>query len=139
MSELSGCGSCGPSCGCAPCRDRHGGGLGSYYESNYYSSYGPYYIGGDKTEPVPGWGMMPVIAGPERVGIGQEIAVAQQVGPIKKIPAQLRPAYELEATSQIRPKTGSGGGLPWWGWGAIGGALGVGVAIAKKRGMLPWP
>jgi len=45
----------------------------SYYDSNYYHNPGPYYGTSDKGEPVPGWGLLPNIAGPRMVGVGQEV------------------------------------------------------------------
>lgn len=42
----------------------------SYYESNYYQNPGPHYGTSDKDEPVPGWGLLPRIAGPKMVGVG---------------------------------------------------------------------
>jgi hypothetical protein len=45
----------------------------SYYESNYYRNPGPVYAGSDVDEPVPGWGPLPNMAGPARVGVGIEV------------------------------------------------------------------
>lgn len=42
----------------------------SYVEGNFYRNPGPAYACSDKDEPVPGWGVQPIMAGPEYVGVG---------------------------------------------------------------------
>lgn len=96
--------------------------LGSYYESNYYRNPGPVYgPWGDKMEPVPGWGPLPNMAGPARVGIGQNNVM-------KKVPTE---GYRLSPRDPDRPA------VPSYVW-LLAAAFTVGgaAAYAHKRGWL---
>jgi hypothetical protein len=103
----------------------------SYYASNYYRNPGPYYAGPDFDAPVPGWGLLPNIAGAARVGIGQldPSAVTAQA------PSSLRVPPETLQKLQSAGVAGDDG-VPWYVWLGVGGAVGVGVAVAQKRGLL---
>ncbi len=90
----------------------------SYYESNYYQNPGPVYGGSDKDEPVPGWGPLPNMAGPARVGVGQ----------VQPVP--------LHDKIVPPPQNGAPGAkrIPWWGWalGAVVVAGGIAVVVTRK-------
>lgn len=94
----------------------------SYYASNYYRNPGPYYSGPDFDAPVPGWGLLPNIAGAARVGIGQ-------LGPVGSSQAQMGALRD--------PGGGAKPPVPsyvWWM--ATACALGGAVAFASKKGWL---
>lgn len=40
------------------------------YRPNYWNNYPEPYYAGWASEPIPGWGVRPVMAGPARVGVG---------------------------------------------------------------------
>ena len=90
----------------------------SYYESNYYQNPGPHYGTSDKDEPVPGWGLLPRIAGPRMVGVGQDI-----MGPPKPEPTPAPPA----------PK-GEGVLSRYGGWIMVGVLAGTAVYLQRKYG-----
>ena len=43
----------------------------SYYAGEYFRNPGPVYAGPSLGAPVPGWGVLPNMAGPPRLGVGQ--------------------------------------------------------------------
>ena len=43
----------------------------AHYQPNYWNNYPAPFYPGWKREPVPGWGVRPVMAGPGYVGVGQ--------------------------------------------------------------------
>jgi hypothetical protein len=96
----------------------------SYYVSNYYRNPGPVYWNTDKDEPVPGWGVLPNMAGPRMLGVGQAP------------PVQLAPPAPVAKEPVEPPPPAAGDGSPWWLWILGGGALGAGVGIAQNRGWL---
>lgn len=97
----------------------------SYYESNYYRNPGPVYGSQDLDEPVPGWGVLPNMAGGRRVGVGDVVAAPSSPG---------EPQYM--ATDIQMPSIKSDHHWPWWMWVGLAGAAGVGLAVAQNRGLL---
>lgn len=107
----------------------------SYVSSDYYRNPGPYYAGPDFDAPVPGWGLLPNVAGGARVGVGQltNAAAPTVAGKIQLSPGIMQ-AMLPSAPSPSRAGGGSGR-LPAWSMWLVGGALlGVGVAYGKKEG-----
>lgn len=106
----------------------------SYYESNYYRNPGPVYgPGGDFTEPVPGWGPLPNMAGPRRVGVGATTSILMAVPGMRLS----RPPSDGDRTSNGRQQQeDEGTGRPWWAWALVAATVGAAVGVAKKRGML---
>lgn len=100
----------------------------SYYASNYYRNPGPYYAGPDFDAPVPGWGLLPNIAGAARVGIGQLDPAAMSAQTSSRLP--------VDAPVLQSAKVAGSEGAPKLLWLAGGAALGVGVAVAQKMGWL---
>lgn len=92
----------------------------SYYQSNYYQNPHPHYWGNtDIGEPVPGWGLSPVMAGPAYVGVGQVRETRQTRVPTRGGAVEA-PRKQLGAV----------------GWIVIAGALGAALGVAQNRGML---
>ncbi len=82
----------------------------SYYESNYYRNPGPVYPpGGDKMEPVLGWGPNPIMAGAAYVGIGQDPI-------LPTMSAEELAALERLAKLGQKPRAPADNGAPWWVW-----------------------
>lgn len=94
----------------------------SYVVTNFYENPGPYYGTSDKDEPVPGWGPLPVMAGGERVGVGQMTVTAH--------PATTRLAMKQES------KRKDGPAVSGWIWVLGAGVVGAAIGIARNRGML---
>ena len=46
------------------------------YRPNYWNNYPEPFYADWQQEPIPGWGVRPVMAGPARVGVGASISVA---------------------------------------------------------------
>lgn len=94
----------------------------SYYSSNYYQNPGPYYVTSDKDEPVPGWGLMPTIAGGPRVGVGDEQPPSQS-----PFPPQLTVYLDDDRTDGATKALYAIGALA---------LVGAGVAFAVNKGYL---
>lgn len=93
----------------------------SYYQvcPSYYRNPGPVYPrGGDWGAPVPGWGALPNMAGPARLGVGQAAATQQPVQ--VQIPTEFRPEKVLQEQDERREQAAAeqedGKPFPWWGW-----------------------
>lgn len=111
----------------------------SYYESNYYLNPGPVYgPEGDKGEPVPGWGPLPNMAGPARVGIGAlgagEVAAAA-VQEKSLVARKVPPRFLKESADRAKQREGKTG-IPWWAWVMGGVAVGAGLGLARNMGKL---
>ncbi len=120
--------------------------LGSYYEADYYKNYTPY-ESSDVGEPVPGWGTTISVAGPARLGVGQDLDIAkaragfQRLSPEGK--ARLAAEYARrypsavvrgEECAPVEQPTLPGEPLPWWIW-PLGAAVvlgGIGYYGTKK-------
>jgi len=101
----------------------------------YFRNYPEPYDSDWKSEPVPGWGVRPVMAGPARVGVGATFAAApqQHLTTIASRPG----AHPLLFDPSQDSSEAQGAGVPWWAW--VGGAVllfgGIGyfTARGKKR------
>lgn len=99
----------------------------SYYSSNYYQNPGPVYgPEGDASEPFPGWGPLPNMAGPARVGIGIDPGGTFAPGHLAPTSRE-----QIERAQDAKPSTG----FPWplVGLAALGGAA---LGIAKNSGWI---
>jgi len=122
--------------------------------TTYWRNYPVPFYSDWKSEPVPGWGVKPVMAGPARVGVGAlksggftgalqaECAAfyaasparqAQLVGICQKIGAPIPQEWQQE---QQQPPPGGAGPFPWVLVGAGVLALGGLGAIAYNMGWL---
>lgn len=110
----------------------------SYYASNYYRNPGPYYASSDYDAPVPGWGLLPNIAGAARVGIGQiepgHAAAATAPSHIRTPPEVLKKIQD--ATTGETSRQAPDKGAPWMLWLGVGAVVGVGAALAQSQGWL---
>lgn len=100
----------------------------SYVVTNIYENPGPYYGTSDKGEPVPGWGPLPVMAGGERVGVGQIQRAVAEPTRLQSIEAQAIESKEEQRKAARR--------IPAWLWVLGAGLLGAGVGVAQTRGKL---
>ena len=91
----------------------------SYVVNNFYQNPGPYYGTGDKGEPVPGWGPLPVMAGGELVGVGRVTAAPAQT---------FAPEKTMYSTAEEKK-------IPAAAWLIGAGVLGLGLGIAYRRGL----
>jgi hypothetical protein len=115
----------------------------SYYQSNYYRN--PiHYTSSDIGEPVPGWGLSPILAGPARVGVGRTEDVMYQYtgcsscsgyGQAPQTLHVMRPELVKTLAAAVAKKEEEKP-FPAWGYFAIAGgaaAILVGGAIYLKR------
>jgi len=97
-----------------------------------------------KGEPVPGWGVRPVMAGPARVGVGASSYVATQSPAASSIQPSAQEQFRAsqariaaQSSSDGGLDSSAGGGVPWWAWplGAAAVLSGVGY-LGVKQGWL---
>lgn len=97
------------------------------FRTTYYQNYPPpFYPGMSGQWPVPGWGVRPVMAGPERVGVGA-VAASSSPGSAMRVSPQMlqmsRVVGEPEPPPAKKP-------FPWVWIFTAAGLLGGGLALA---------
>lgn len=102
----------------------------SFYRSNYYLNPGPYYGVTDKSEPVPGWGLLPNIAGGPRVGVG-DIDTQTAVTTVA-MPRPLRAEEKVERQGDGQPEEEAVRNR-YMMFAVVGILAGVGVAYYRSR------
>lgn len=115
--------------------------FGSYYEADYYRNPVPYRQS-DIGEPVPGWGVNPLVAGPARLGVGAppmldtsliRASSAQMQTPILQMQQQRGGTTTTEGG--VAPGAGAPMALPWWTYPAAAAvALGLVGFYGTKKG-----
>jgi hypothetical protein len=98
----------------------------SYYMSDFDrnppASYPP---SGSARTTVPGWGVLPVAAGPARIAVGAAAGLQPRMY------ARGVTAEEVRAAQEARE-----GRIPWWLWVALPGVAIGGLALAANRGWI---
>lgn len=88
------------------------------FRTTYWQNYPPpFYPGASGQYPVPGWGVQPVMAGPEYVGVGasfesksvapSHVFTATQGKVLQKI---VTPSADTSQPTPVTPQ------VPWWAW-----------------------
>lgn len=99
------------------------------FRTTPYQNYPEPFYADWQGEPVPGWGVRPVMAGPARLGVGQLVMEKADGGgrPYTFLPS--------ETASQPIADAKKVAGLPWWAWPVAAAALFgvVGYVGTKKR------
>lgn len=109
-------------------------------QPSYWQNYPEPFYPDWAREPVPGWGVRPVMAGPARVGVGawapKTLFTPEYNAYIRKC---LASGYSIAQCTGAQPGydpeiKGTGTGLPtWFWWVAVPVVLGGGLAVAKFK------
>lgn len=100
----------------------------SYYLSDYRNPPDAYPPSGSSRWTEPGWGVLPIAAGPARLAVG---AIAMR----PRLVARGVTLEELREEQAGRAEPA----VPWWVWVAVPGVLAGGAALALNMGWIGGP